>query len=302
MSSQIALSTEHLTKRFKQRVAVDDVSLEVFSGEVFGFLGPNGAGKTTTIGMLLGLIRPTSGRAFVLGHDVQREPQLALRRVGAMIESPAFFPYLSGYDNLRVLMCAQGVPTSRVDEVLALVELDERARDRFKTYSQGMKQRLAIAATLLSNPDLIILDEPTNGLDPAGMVEIRTLLRTLAQQGHTIFLCSHLLHEVQQVCQRVAILKEGRILAMGAVDELVRRGQGIEIRVASDPVAAVELLRSVEWVGAVEQAGDVLHVDVPSSRAPEVNALLARHDVLVAEIRSREESLETFFLEVTHEE
>lgn len=301
MSSQSAIYTDHLTKRFKQRVAVDDVSLEVFSGEVFGFLGPNGAGKTTTIGMLLGLIRPTSGRAFVLGHDVQQEPHLALQRVGAMIEAPSFYPYLSGYDNLRVLTCAQGVPTSRVDEVLALVELDERARDRFKTYSQGMKQRLAIAATLLSNPDLIILDEPTNGLDPAGMVEIRTLLRTLAQQGHTIFLCSHLLHEVQQVCQRVAILKEGRVLAMGAMDELVQRGQGVEIRVASDPAAAVALLRSVEWIGAVEQEGDVLRIDVPSARAPEVNALLARHDVLVAEIRSREESLEAFFLEVTHE-
>lgn len=299
MSTEIAIQTEHLTKRFKQRVAVDDVSLEVQRGEVFGFLGPNGAGKTTTIGMLLGLIMPTSGRALVCGHDVQRDPVAALRRVGAMIEAPAFYPYLSGYDNLRVLARASGLSRARIKTVLAQVELEQRARDRFSTYSQGMRQRLAIAAALLAEPEIIILDEPTNGLDPAGTVEIRTLIRSLSAQGHTIFLSSHLLHEVEQVCQRVAILKQGRILAQGTVAELLRRGQGVQVRVIGDTMRALEVLRAVPWINAVEQRDDLLLVDAPSERASDVNRLLAHQDVAVAEIRAREASLEQFFLEVT---
>lgn len=300
MSNEIVIQTEHLTKTFKRHTAVDDVSLEVHAGEVFGFLGPNGAGKTTTIAMLLGLIKPTSGRAIIMGHDIQQEPEAALRRVGAMIEQPAFYPYLNGYDNLRVLALADNIPTKRIDAVLEMVELQQRARDRFSAYSQGMKQRLAIAATLLADPQVIMLDEPTNGLDPAGMVEIRDLIRALSQQGHTIFLSSHLLHEVEQICQRVAILKQGRVLAQGHVQALLRRGQGVRVRLASDTARALELLRSVEWVGDIEQQGDdTLIIDVPSSRAPEINALLARQDVLIAEIGTHEESLEEFFLEVT---
>ncbi len=300
MSNEIVIQTEHLTKTFKRHTAVDNVSLEVQAGEVFGFLGPNGAGKTTTIAMLLGLIKPTSGRAIIMGHDIQQEPEAALRRVGAMIEQPAFYPYLNGRDNLRVLALAGNIPKTRIDAVLDMVELQQRARDRFSAYSQGMKQRLAIAATLLADPQVIMLDEPTNGLDPAGMVEIRDLIRALSQQGHTIFLSSHLLHEVEQICQRVAILKHGRVLSQGKVQELLRRGQGVRVRLASDPARALELLRSVVWVGDIEQQGtDTLIVDVPSSRAPEINALLARQDVLVAEIGTHEESLEEFFLEVT---
>jgi ABC-2 type transport system ATP-binding protein len=301
MSNEYAIQTEHLTKRFKERTAVEDVSLAVQHGEVFGFLGPNGAGKTTTIAMLLGLVAPTSGRALLLGHDIQQNPTAALQRVGAMIEHPAFYPYLSGYDNLRVLARLSNIPDQRIGTVLSMVELDSRGRDKFKTYSQGMKQRLAIAAALLADPQVIILDEPTNGLDPAGMVEIRDLIRELAQQGHTIFLCSHLLHEVEQVCQRVAILKEGRILAEGTVEELLQRGQGVEVRVQSDPQQAIEILQSVEWIGAVTQQDDLLIIDAPGSRTAEINALLARQDVLVKEIHAREESLEAFFLEVTGE-
>lgn len=302
MPGDIALQTEQLTKRFKQRVVVDGVSLEVRRGEVFGFLGPNGAGKTTTIAMLLGLVTPTSGRAIVLGHDIQRDPVAALRRVGAMIESPAFYPYLSGRDNLRVLARADGVSDVQVEAVLATVELTERARDRFATYSQGMKQRLAIAAALLNHPELILLDEPTNGLDPAGQVEIRRLIRTLSQQGHTLFVCSHLLHEVEQMCQRVAILKQGRVLAQGSVDELLRRGHGVQVRVIGDTARALDLLRAVPWINAVEQRNDLLLIDTPSDRTPEINALLARQNVSIAEIRAREASLEQFFLEVTGEQ
>lgn len=302
MSPEYAIETEHLSRRFGQRTVVDDLSLQVYPGEVFGFLGPNGAGKTTTIAMLLGLVKPTSGRALLLGYDIQHHPAEALQHVGAMIEQPAFYPYLSGHDNLRVLTLTGDVPESRIATVLEQVELHKRRKDRFKTYSQGMKQRLAIAAALLAEPQVIILDEPTNGLDPAGTVEIRDLIRSLSQQGHTIFLCSHLLHEVEQVCQRVAILKEGRLLAQGTVDELLKRGQGVQVRIASDPAQARDLLREVAWIGNVEQQGDMLIIEAPSDRAPEINTLLARQDVMVAEIRTREESLESFFLEITEQE
>jgi ABC-2 type transport system ATP-binding protein len=238
---------------------------------------------------------------LLFGHDVQTEPVAALQHVGAMIEAPAFYPYLSGRNNLRVLARADGLPDERIDTVLAIVELEQRAHDRFRTYSQGMKQRLAIAATLLADPQLIILDEPTNGLDPAGTVEVRDLIRSLAAEGHTIFLSSHMLHEVEQVCQRVAILKQGTILAQGSVAELRQRGQGVQVRVMGDPAQALAVLDAVDWIGTVTHQDDLLLVDAPGERVPEINALLTRNDIAVAEIRLQEESLETFFLEVTED-
>ncbi|MFO7170299.1 MAG: ABC transporter ATP-binding protein [Chloroflexota bacterium] len=296
---QAAILAEELTKRFGKHTAVDGVSLTVRQGEVFGFLGPNGAGKTTTIGMLLGLVRPSSGRAVVLGHDVAREPEAALRGVGAMIEAPAFYPYLTGRDNLRVLARSGGVAEKRVDEVLRLVELGGSARERFRTYSQGMRQRLAIAAALLHEPQLIILDEPTNGLDPAGQQEIRSLIRSLAREGRTIFLSSHMLHEVEQLCERVAILKQGRVIAEGRVDELLRRGRGVLVRVGADLARAAEVLREAPWVSGVEERDGALLVRAPVERAADINALLTARSLPVAEIRAYEERLEDFFLEVT---
>ncbi|NTU81683.1 MAG: ABC transporter ATP-binding protein [Chloroflexales bacterium] len=301
MSSPHTITTDSLTKRYGERLAVDSLSLSVGRGEVFGFLGPNGAGKTTTIAMLLGLVRPTAGRATVLGHDVLSAPAAALARVGAMIEAPAFYPYLSGYDNLRVLCRAGGLDEGRIAGALAAVELGERARDRVRAYSQGMKQRLGIAATLLPDPELIILDEPTNGLDPAGTAEIRALIRALAAGGRTIFLCSHMLHEVEQLCERVAILKAGRLIAQGQVADLLRRGQGLRVRVESDPTQAAALAATLSWVAGVRRDGDVLLVDAPAARAAELNAHLAGNGVLVAEIGARGSSLEEFFLEVTGE-
>ncbi|MGQ9828834.1 MAG: ABC transporter ATP-binding protein [Roseiflexus sp.] len=296
---ETTIRTEELTKRFGNRVAVDRINLEVRSGEIFGFLGPNGAGKTTTIGMLLGLIRPTSGRAFVLGYDIQKETAAALREVGAMIEAPAFYPYLSGRDNLRVLARAAGLPDRRVEEVLEQVDLSSRARDRFGAYSQGMKQRLGIAAALLRHPRLIILDEPTNGLDPAGQLEIRNLVRSLAGSGRTVFLCSHLLHEVEQICRRVAILKQGRIIAQGEVTTLVRRG--VLVRTNGERERAEALLRSTPWISGVREHGGALLIDAPGDRTADINALLTAGGVSVAEIRRYESSLEEFFLEVTTE-
>ncbi|GAB4427033.1 MAG: ABC transporter ATP-binding protein [Chloroflexi bacterium OHK40] len=296
-----AIETEDLTKRYGARLAVDGLTLRVERGEIFGLLGPNGAGKTTTIGMLLGLLRPSAGAARVLGHDVQRNPAAALRGVGAMIEAPALYPYLSGADNLRVLARAGGLPDSRIAASLAAVELTARARDPARTYSQGMKQRLAIAGALLPDPELIILDEPTNGLDPAGTAEIRSLIRDLAAGGRTVLLCSHQLHEVEQLCGRVAILKAGRLVAEGQVAELLRRGQGLRVRVERDAARAAELAAALPWVAGVERAGDLLLVDAPAGRAAELNAHLTSAGVLVAEIGARGGSLEEFFLEVTGE-
>jgi ABC-2 type transport system ATP-binding protein len=297
-----AIHTEGLTKRFGARTAVDQLDLHVRPGCVFGFLGPNGAGKTTTIGMLLGLVRPSAGRAIVLGHDIAREPEQALAGVGAMIEAPAFYPYLSGRDNLRVLAWADGVAAARVDAALDVVELADRAGDKFRVYSQGMRQRLGIAAALLHNPQLIMLDEPTNGLDPAGQLEIRELIRMLARSGRTIFVSSHLLHEAEQICDEVAILKQGRVVTSGTVAELLRRGRGLLVRVVGDVAAAAALLRTAAWIGSVEQRGETLLVDAPTEQAAEITTLLAAHAVSVAEIRPDERHLEDFFLEVTRAE
>jgi ABC-2 type transport system ATP-binding protein len=297
--TQLAIETRELTKRFGERIAVDRLSLSVGRGLVYGFLGPNGAGKTTTIGMLLGLVRPTSGQALVFGHDIQRAPGPALAQVGAMIETPAFYPYLSARDNLRVLARAGGLSESRVDPALDVVELRDRARDPVKTFSQGMRQRLAIAAALLPDPQLIMLDEPTNGLDPAGQQEIRELIRTLAAGGRTIFLSGHQLHEIQQICDRVAILKQGQLVAEGAVSELLHHRHGVLVRIQGDQQRAAELLRGVPWVAGVTPHEGALLVDVPPERAAEITTLLTGSGLPVAEIRARDSSLEEVFLELT---
>jgi ABC-2 type transport system ATP-binding protein len=297
-----AIITENLTKRFGARTVVDGVSLEVEAGQVFGFLGPNGAGKTTTIGILLGLVRPDAGRAVLLGHDVSREPAAALRQVGAMLE-PAFYPYLSGRDNLRLLARGSHIPERRVDEVLALVDLVQRGGDRFATYSRGMRQRLGIASAFLNEPRLLIMDEPTEGLDPAGQHEIHELVRALAREGRTIFFSSHVLSEVEQLCERVAILNEGRLVVEGPVATLLGGAKGVTVRVAGGAAGgaarAAELLRAAEGVAGVVQQGELLLVDAPAARAAALNTLLNAHGVSVAEIHAGERHLEEVFLELT---
>jgi ABC-2 type transport system ATP-binding protein len=293
-----AILTQNLSKQFGARTVVDAVCLEVPAGEVFGFLGPNGAGKTTTIAMLLGLIRPDAGRAVVLGHDVGREPEAALQRVGALLE-PAFYPYLSGRDNLRVLARASGLPDTRVNEVLAVVELSAAGRERFSRYSRGMRQRLGIAAALMGEPELLVIDEPTEGLDPAGQRHIHQLIRGLADEGRTVFFSSHTLSEVERVCDRVAILDQGRLVMEGRMAELLQGGRGLTVRVTAEVARAAELLRAVEGVKAVEQEGELLVVDTAAERAAELNALLNARGVEVAEIRARARHLEDLFLELT---
>ena len=228
--NEIIFETTNLSKRFGDVTAVNNVNLTVRRGQVFGFLGPNGAGKTTTIGMLLGLIHPTNGRIELFGQPVSPSQTRPLQKVGALIGRPTLLPYLSGRENLRLLAkLPPGSSKARIEEVLELVNMTDAADRKVNEYSTGMKQRIGLAATLLHHPDLIILDEPTNGLDPAGMREIREIIRSLAEDGTTVFLSSHLLHEVEQVCDEIAVINKGELVVQGAVDELLAQAEGANL-------------------------------------------------------------------------
>ena len=282
-----------LTKRYRTTVAVDGLDLTVRRGEVYGFLGPNGAGKTTTLRILTGLIAPTAGTVRVLGGRPGDPGTLA--RTGSLVESPAFYPYLSGRDNLRVLATYAGAKATRIDAVLEEVDLAGRAKDRFATYSLGMKQRLGVAAALLKDPELVILDEPTNGLDPAGMRDMRDLVRRLGTGERTVLLSSHLLGEVEQICDRVGILSGGRMVAERTVREL--RGRQ-EMVVVADPVEAA--VAAIEALGATARRdGDELHVPVGPDRVPEVTRALVGAGVAVYRLQPAERALEDVFFELT---
>ena len=297
--SDIVLRTISLSKRFGKLEAVKDLNLEVRRGEVFGFLGPNGAGKSTTVGMLLGLIAPTAGSIEVFGRELKDDQWAALRRVGAVIEEPAFYPYLSGRDNLEALARAiGGIPRAKIAEVLERVDLQDRAGDRYSIYSLGMKQRLGIASILLRDPELIILDEPTNGLDPAGTKEVRALIPRLAHESRAVFLCSHLLHEVELVCNRVAIIKQGVMLACAPIQELLAQGQMLQIKV-DDPAQAAAILSGLAWIKSVKIENDYLIVDILKESASRVNAALAEHNIFASELVTRGTSLESVFLQLT---
>jgi ABC-2 type transport system ATP-binding protein len=310
------INTNRLTKVYGNLVAVNDLHLQVMRGDVFGFLGPNGSGKTTTIRMLLGLIRPTAGRAILFGMDNAHQLPPILERIGAIVETPVFYPYLSGLDNLRVIAAASGMMSGksndrRLAEVLEIVELRSYEKLAYRKYSLGMKQRLGIAAALLTDPELVLLDEPTNGLDPAGMIEIRRLILRLSSLGKTIFLSSHILHEVQQVCNRVAILQKGNLVKQGDVSELLKDNEQVEVRLNSidETQYAVHILQTARdqgasWLANVQSTTNkrnqpVLVIEAAASRSAEVNAILAQHSLFAAEIHPREGSLEELYLEVT---
>jgi ABC-2 type transport system ATP-binding protein len=295
----LVVEIEGLRKHFGSVVAVKDLSLHIPRGGVFGLLGPNGSGKTTTIGLMLGLIRPTSGTIRLFGQEVRASHADALQRIGAMVESPAFYPGLSGRANLRFF---QGIGQARagksVDELLELVGLSQRADSKFRTYSLGMKQRLGIAYALLGDPELVFLDEPTNGLDPSGMAEVRELIPRLAEAGHTIVLSSHLLNEVEQVCQDVAILSRGQIIAQGKVQDLLHTQGAVRLKTTADERAA-PILGALDWVSAVRNEGGYIVASTSPDRAGDLTRALAQQDVYVTEMVPQRVSLEKYFLQIT---
>jgi ABC-2 type transport system ATP-binding protein len=298
-TSDNVIETRDLTKVYGNHVrAVDRLNLTVRRGEVYGFLGPNGAGKTTTMQMLLGLVHATSGTAIVLGRE-PGDPE-SLLRVGAMVEEPAFYPYLSGRDNLRVVARLAGLPEHRVDAVVSEVDLADRATDRFKTYSQGMRQRLGVAAALLKDPDLLILDEPTNGLDPAGMADMRSLIRRLGSGDRTVMLSSHLLAEVQLLCDRVGVIARGSLIAEDTVSHL--RGRG-SLLVRAEPLAtAREGAERLLGPDRVQEQDGTLLLDADPADAARINRELVIAGLAVSEVRPVERTLEDVFLQLTGEE
>lgn len=246
-TDETILRTYNLTKHYGSRVAVNQLNLEIQRGEIVGFLGPNGAGKTTSIRMLLGLIAPTSGRVEVFGHDLASKRASLLPRIGALVETPALYLHLTGRENLRAVGAVLGgVPRQRIETVLEQVGLQARQKDRVRTYSLGMKQRLGMGIALLNNPDLLILDEPANGLDPVGIVEMRDLLHQLAGEGKTVFLSSHFLSEVQHICSRVVVISTGKLIADRTVEELTR-GQGEYVVRLERVQEALLLLQQQPW-------------------------------------------------------
>ncbi len=292
-----ALSANHLTKVIGHRTIVDDVSFDLEPGEVFGFLGPNGAGKTTTIRMLVGLIKPTRGTVTVCGYDLRRDFEKAMRCIGCIVENPDLYRFMTGRENLEHFARMLGVPSSEIERVASLVNLAHRLDQRVGTYSLGMRQRLGIAQAMLGDPRVLILDEPANGLDPAGIREIRELLRSLAaERGLAVFVSSHLLAEIELTADRVAIIHKGRILRSGTVRELISSQRAMEFRV-DDAARAEAIVRDRGF--DVSVTDHTLHVPIEESDAPPIVAALAQHGIGVFHARPRVQTLEEMFLEAT---
>jgi ABC-type multidrug transport system ATPase subunit len=297
MTTAFVLQAHHLKKYFGPTHAVEDVSLSIRRGEIFGFLGPNGSGKTTTISMILGLMYPTGGEVEIFGERVTPLHNQALRRVGALVGTPALIQAFSARRNLQALSYLfPALPAQRVEQVLEQVGLAGDAHRRAGRFSSGMKQRLGLALALLKQPDLLILDEPTNGMDPAGMQEMRLLLRSLARQGVTVFLSSHLLHEMELTCDSVAVIGRGRILAQGAVGELLGRGAVVRVHTAH-PDASAQALRTLAAGQDVREHEAYVEVQGVSSEA--VLSLLVAQGLTPQEVSIHHPDLESVFLEMT---
>jgi ABC-2 type transport system ATP-binding protein len=291
----LAIETHDLSKRFGQRKAVDALTIGVPSGVIAGFIGPNGAGKTTTIRMLLGLMRPTAGSASILGKEIFH-PRSYLSRVGALVEAPAFYPSLSGRKNLEVLAHLGGHPLSRAGQMLDIVGLSDRAKDPVRKYSLGMKQRLGVAMALLPDPDLLILDEPANGLDPLGIIQVRDLLRSLHEQGKTIFVSSHLLGELEQVSDWIVMLNQGKAVFCGPAHELVARSG--ELIVEASESTQLDLVAGIatEAGYTVTWEDGFLRIACPLGFAEELKRRVTSAGATGVEIRAREANLEESFL------
>jgi ABC-2 type transport system ATP-binding protein len=298
-STAAAIRTIGLSKSYGKRLAVDHLDLEVDQAELFGFLGPNGAGKTTTIRMALGLIAPTGGTVEILGREVRSHRSQVLPRVGALVESPALYGYLSGRDNLRAVGNLLGGATEkRIDEVLEIVALKGRDRDRVRTYSMGMKQRLGLALALLNNPDVLILDEPANGLDPAGIVEMRDLLRELAAQGKTVFISSHVLSEVEQICTRVAIINHGKLIRVAPVHDLLKSTGEFAVKVDS-PAELLATLHLQPWAQQARAEDGLVITRAPEGRGRNLIKFLVDSGHIPDSVSERQTDLEDIFLSLT---
>ena len=304
------ITTEELTRNFGDLVAVDRLSIEIKEGDIYGFLGPNGAGKTTTIRMLSTLIKPTSGTACIMGHDVQKEPNRARRAIGIMPERPGFYEEMSGRKQLRFYGEFYKIPRSkldpRIEDLMARVGLTRFIDAAIKTYSHGMRKRLAIAQALLHDPRILIMDEPSTGLDPAGVLEFRELIRALNKEGYTIFLSSHVLPEIQQVCNRVGILRRGKLVAEDTIDNL--RGQLIaksadRITVVATGIddAILASIRTIEGVANADRSdwGMMIQAEQGSSVQADVNDVLVRGGARVTAFTTLQPTLEDVFLDIT---
>ena len=298
---EVVLRTRNLSKFYGQRIAVNNLNLEVYRGEIFGFLGPNGAGKTTTIRMALGLIAPTGGTVEILGQDVTSDGARILPRVGALVETPALYLYMSGRNNLRaVASVLGGVPEKRIDAVLEMVGLQSRQKDRVRTYSLGMKQRLGVAIALLQDPDLLILDEPANGLDPAGIVEMRDLMHRLSAEGKTVFISSHLLTEVQQICTRVAIVNLGKLVTVSTIEDLTA-GHGEFMVTLEQTTEALALIQKQPWGknAHINEHGAII-TSAPEGRGRNLNLFLVNGGFAPDSLAQSTQDLEQVFLRLTN--
>src|SRR3954451_18395832 len=300
-TGEVVLRTRDLVKQYGQRLAVNNLNLEVYRGDIFGFLGPNGAGKTTTIRMALGLIAPTSGSVEILGHDVVKHRAHILPRVGALVETPALYLYMSGRNNLRAVgSVLGGVPDKRIDAVLEMVGLRARQKDRVRTYSLGMKQRLGVAMALLQDPEILVLDEPANGLDPAGIVEMRDLMHRLSASGKPVLISSHLLSEIQQICTFVAIINLGKLVTETSVEALTR-GHGeisVQLEQAQEALAVV---RAQYWGQNAHIASDgALITPAPGGRGKDLNLFLVNAGFAPDTLAPATQDLEQIFLQLTN--
>ena len=292
----VILSVRNLTKNYKQRKVVNNVSFDVEKGNVYGVLGPNGSGKSTIFGMLLTIINPTSGEWY--WFENKGTSKEAFKKIGAIIGQPNFYPYLSAERNLKIVAEIKGVDYSRIDEVLSIVGLLDRKKDMYKTYSLGMKQRLAIASALLNTPEVLVLDEPTNGLDPEGIIQIREIISDISKKGTTIIIASHLLDEIEKVCTHTIVLKNGNVLYCGRVDEMIASKGYFELKL-EDNELLVEILREMQLFYRVELKEDIV-VAYPSSdmETSYLNKMLVERGIYLSHLVMKKQSLETQFLEL----
>lgn len=299
MEQKCLLSTHNLTKVYNNRKVVNNLNISIYEGDVYGFLGPNGAGKSTTIKSIMGLIKPTSGKVFINGHDREKDSKGAIEKIGAMVEAPSFYGGLSGYKNLLLMANLYGVNKKTINDVLEMVRLKEDASKKVANYSLGMKQRLGIARAFLNSPNIVILDEPTNGLDPQGIKEIRNLIQDLSQKYKVTFLISsHILSEIQAVCNRIGIIEKGSLKVQGYVDELLNKDEEIIEIYTKEKEKSTRLIKNLNSSWKVEGFEKGIRVKAAKGNFQSINKLLINSDVCIENISCLETSLEDYFLNV----